>query len=213
MRQLEDSSSGIPRASRQQLLLLLGLIGLVLITVIAASGAGGWPAYLSAGGIGALMLGSAVRSRTRRPAGSATQQVEAGWTAVYTELARSRRHDRRFTIVGIPEAAWAPANADQLERADAGVTAATMLQTILRRSDRAWADGSMLYTLITDCDTQQSAGFMQRARATMPQLFRDTGLRVAVFPDDGITLGALLARLGADTEEPQRIIEGSSVTG
>jgi hypothetical protein len=181
------------------------------MAAVDSSGQSGWVANVAAGAALALVLGTAVRPRRARRAGSVMRQVEAGWTALQTELARSRRHDRRFAIVGIPELAWTAAAAAPAERGFAAASAATTVQGLIRRPDRAWADGSMLYVLLTDCDADQAATFMQRARAAMPQLFTNAGVKLVVFPDDGITLGALLSGLRPEPADERVPLEAPTV--
>jgi hypothetical protein len=123
------------------------------------------------------------------------QHVQDGWATVRTELARSRRHDRRFAIVGIPEAVWSPPSAEPPAKAQLGLDIAESVQAQVRRPDRAWVDDAMLHLLLTDCDQTQGRAFLERARAVMPQVFADDRVNLVIFPDDGITLGALVAAL------------------
>jgi hypothetical protein len=46
-----------------------------------------------------------------------------------------------------------------------------------------------------ECDRGEGQAFLERARSTMPHLFSDERVRLVVFPDDGVTLGALLTSL------------------
>lgn len=55
-----------------------------------------------------------------------------------------------------------------------------------------WRDGSVLHVLLTECDRRQAEVFLKHARAHMPQLLPASSVRVAVFPEDGVTVGALL---------------------
>ena len=80
-------------------------------------------------------------------------------------------------------------------RVERGLDAAAAVQSLVRRPDRAWVDGSLLHILLTDCDRPQGLAFLARASAAMPQLFADDRVKLVVFPDDGITSGALLAGL------------------
>jgi hypothetical protein len=202
MRRLEDPSRArIPAAPGLfvrwlALALLAGLAALV--TALVWQEIAAWPLYVAAGALGALFLVGVLRGRTVTDTGALIRQSEAGWAALHAELARSRRHDRRFAILTIPKGVWSAPDSTTEEGIDAGFRAATAVYGLLRRPDRAWTDGTTLHVLVTDCDRQQAWAFLQRARLGMPQLFAVEGVRLAIFPDDGITLGALLATAGAD---------------
>jgi hypothetical protein len=189
------------------LALLAGLAALV--TALVWQEIAAWPLYVAAGALGALFLVGALRGRTVTDMGALIRQSEAGWAALHAELARSRRHDRRFAILTIPKSVWSAPDGTAEDGIEAGLRAATDVYALLRRPDRAWTDGSSLHVLLTDCDRQQAWVFLQRARLGMPQLFADEGVRLAIFPEDGITLGALLAMAGADElATPIRATEG-----
>ncbi len=59
----------------------------------------------------------------------------------------------------------------------------------------------MLLVLLTDSDRAAGQGFLQRARSTMPQVFADPRVRLVAFPEDGVTLGALLTTIRGDAGE------------
>ena len=200
MRYLEDPSRAVtPVAGTLVRWLPLALVaGGVVLAVIVWQEFAAWPIYVAGGAHGAVTLGGALRSRSVAESSSLVRQSEAGWAALNGELARSRRHDRRFAIVAVPGDLWVAAGSDADHVVEAGLQAATAVQGLLRRPDVAWTDGSSLQVLLTDCDRQQADAFLERARASMPQLFADEKVRLAVFPDDGVTLGALLAAVGAD---------------
>jgi hypothetical protein len=135
---------------------------------------------------------------------SVAQHVQDGRAALQSELARSRRHDRQFAIVGIPDDLWwLPAVASE-DKAQLGVGVAESVQALVRRPDRAWVDGPMLHVLLTDCDRRRGLAFLERAGLAMPQLFMDDRVNLVVFPDDGITMGALVARLNGGPAGPLR---------
>ena len=212
MRHLEDPSrlrtSPAPDVLVRWLALAL-LAGLAaLVTALVWHEIAAWPLYVAAGALGALFLVGALRGRTVIDTSALIRQSEAGWAALHAELARSRRHDRRFAILTIPKSVWSAPDSSPDDGIAAGLRAATDVHALLRRPDRAWINGSALHVLLTDCDRQQAWAFLQRARLGMPQLFANEGLRMAVFPDDGITLAALMATSGADMEAaPIRVTE------
>jgi hypothetical protein len=201
MRYLEEPSRarllGAPRVLVRWLPVAL-LAGLVALAALTWQEVASWPVAMAAGALGAVALAGSMRRRTFSDTGALIRQSEAGWAALHAELARSRRHDRRFAIVTIPNAALSAPGSTSEEGLQAGLRAAADVHTLLRRPDRAWTDGSTFHVLLTDCDRQQAWAFLQRARAGMPQLFADARLRLAIFPDDGTTLGALLGTVRSD---------------
>lgn len=172
---------------------LAALLAFGALLIVFHQQAGPWLVALS-GGLAVLVSIAAVGAA--RPAvgeaGSFVRHVEAGWTGLRTELARSRRHDRKFTLVGVPDRVWCAPAEPPVINAEAALDVAQSVQSLVRRPDRAWADASMLHILLTDCDRDQGQAFLDRARIAMPQLFDDERVRLVVFPDDGITLGALV---------------------
>jgi hypothetical protein len=193
---LEQRSAVPGKAARW---LLFGLLAsLVLVAAFDAAEPVRWMAYVAAGALGALLL-TGLRGRSEHR--TLARQVRSGWETLQTELARSRRHDRRFVIVGVPGEVWTPPGGGQSDRDEAALRAAEAVQGILRRPDRTWPDGSMLLVLLTDSDRVAGQGFLQRARSTMPQVFADPRVRLVAFPDDGVTLGALLATIRGDVGE------------
>ena len=180
------------------------LLGWLLVVVIAAAGVvlaflemGAWLA-LAIGVLAAFAITALLRPRGDATSNSFVRHAESGWGYLRTELARSRRHDRRFAVVGIPADLWSPSTATSAERVEQGLDVAAAVQGFVRRPDRAWVDGTLLHVLLTDCDRQKGLAFLARARAAMPQLFADERVKLVVFPEDGITSGALLAGLEAD---------------
>jgi hypothetical protein len=193
--------SAIPGEGSLRWLLVVLLGGVILVAALDAIGTSSWVGYIAAGGFGALAVTIATRERTGTEPMSRARQIELGWDALRTELARSRRHDRRFVLVGVPDSVWTPADAGPSEMVQAGASASSAVQELVRRPDRAWADEAMLLVLLTDCDRAQGMAFLQRARATMPQVFGDERVRLVVFPDDGITLGGLMGTMRAAVGE------------
>jgi hypothetical protein len=147
------------------------------------------------------MAGLVVSRATEETDRVVAEHALGGWAAVQAELARSRRHDRRFAIVGIPQRIWS--RLAQSEETNApGFHVADSVQSLVRRPDRAWVDGPIVHVLLTDCDRRQGRAFIERAGIAMPQLFDGDRVKLVVFPDDGVTLGALVARLHDGAPEP-----------
>jgi hypothetical protein len=207
MRESDRSPVGSFRSQLGWLLVVLLAAGGVLLAVLEI---GAWLA-LAIGVLAAFAIVALLRPGTNVASTSFIRSAETGWGYMRTELARSRRHDRRFALVGIPTELWSPSTATPTEMGEVGLEAAGAVQRIIRRPDRAWVDGSLLHVLLTDCDRQKGLAFLARAKADMPHLFGDDRVKLVVFPDDGITTGALLAGLesdGVEAAEPAPSGEG-----
>lgn len=178
-----------------QLIVVALLAGVILAALIQSSGAGDWLLSVAAGAVGALAVAGVVWTRGGYGMTTAMRHAEVGWSALHSELARSRRHDRSFVLIAIPEEVWSTPEADHSERAVHGLSAAVSLHALLRTPDRAWTDGALFHVLLTECDREQADSFLSRARDQLPHLFPADKVRLAVFPKDGITVGALLAEL------------------
>ena len=197
MRESDRSPVGSFRSHLGWLLVVLLAAGGVLLAVLEISA---WLA-LAIGFLTAFAIVALLRPRTNVASTSLVRNAESGWGYMRTELARSRRHDRRFVLVGIPNELWSPSTAASTEMGEVGLEAAGAVQRIIRRPDRAWVDGSLLHVLLTDCDRQKGLAFLARAKGVIPHLFGDDRVKLVVFPDDGITTGALLAGLESDGVE------------
>lgn len=193
-RDADQPRLGTFRSQAGWLLVLLIAIGGVVLALV---GVWLWLVFAS-GALATAVAFSLVRPTAGNATTSLARHAETGWGYLRTELARSRRHDRRFAVVGVPDDLWAPHGASPDEKAGLGLALASNVQELIRRPDRAWVDGTRLHLLLTDCDRQKGLAFLSRARSAMPQLFADERVKLVVFPDDGITSGALLAGLETD---------------
>jgi hypothetical protein len=178
------------------------LVGWLLVLLVASGGVvlaifhlGLWLVF-AAGALATFAIVALLRPGADAASTSFARHAESGWGYLRTELARSRRHDRRFAVVGVPEEVWTPD--DAATKVEHGLDVAAAVQGLVRRPDRAWVDGARLHILLTDCDRPKGLAFLARARGAMPQLFADDRVKLVVFPDDGITSGALLSGLEAD---------------
>lgn len=195
MRETDGSPVGSLRTWTGWLLVLLVAAGGV---VVALFHVGLWLTF-AAGALATFAIFALLRPGAGPASSSFVRHAESGWGYLRTELARSRRHDRRFAVVGVPDEVWAVESEEGDAKVDRGLDVAAAVQSLVRRPDRAWVDGSRLHILLTDCDRQKGLAFLARARGAMPQLFADDRVKLVVFPDDGITSGALLSGLDGDT--------------
>jgi hypothetical protein len=173
-------------------------------TAIATAVGAGYVA--GQGGLGLLALGLLAVSGglavvvTRALAQEPAQRVLrlAGMDVFRRELDRSRRHRRSFALISLPfqetPTLW---ESDDPNGDGIAVTTLRLLGTALRITDAAWIQGDEILVLLPESDRATAEAFLARARAAAPDRFGDRA-GIALFPDDGITSGALLdaARLG-----------------
>jgi hypothetical protein len=143
---------------------------------------------------GAAALGLAVVATRVRQGSDDVRSLEAeravGWRDFHRELIRARRRAHPLALVRLPSAAPEPRSLlDVLAR----------VRGSLRRADAAWVDGSDVYVLLPE--TSREAAGPALARLTELGFVAERTPRLAVFPEDGLTSGALIAALagGAPT--------------
>lgn len=111
------------------------------------------------------------------------------WEELRRELLRSRRYRHVFVVARIP-------------RNGSSLTRASGLATFLRRTDRIWSVGDDVYVLLPETDRERAEALLTRIRREAPRVLPMEGVRVAVFPLEGVTVGAMLAALdGRDLDE------------
>ena len=149
-----------------------------------APGIGVWIALLGLGALVALF----VASREALPASTVTND-DAGWTEFRRELRRSRRGGRPLTLLRLP--------GDELPHdgpdgsADLG-TRARRLGLHLRLVDRTWVDDGSIYIMLPESPRAAADILLERIRAATPAQLPER-VRVATFPEDGLTSGAIIA--------------------
>lgn len=113
----------------------------------------------------------------------------SGAEALRRELDRARRHRRTFAVIRLPIAN----QLRLLDDATDGIADATLraLGTMLRVTDWAWVHEDAILVLLPEADRATAASFLDRARQVAPDRFSGPA-GIALFPDDGVTSGALL---------------------
>jgi hypothetical protein len=133
-----------------------------------------------------------------------SQLVSERWGPVQElqlELERSRRFGHPFALVGI----WCRPN--QRERWTLLREVASSLDGLVRRVDRVWIQGSGVYVLLPECNRTKLEATLARWRDPVARLLGEDAraqMSSVVFPDDGLTSGALLDALarGGQGETP-----------
>lgn len=149
-----------------------------------APGLGAGIALLGLGGLFALFLST--------PATSTDPVVatdDAGWTEFRRELRRSRRGGRPLTllrIAGDELPAYGPDGARDL------VARSRRIGLHLRLVDRTWVDDGSIYVLLPESPRSAANVLIARIRADAHDQLPEH-VRVATFPEDGLTSGAIIA--------------------
>jgi hypothetical protein len=151
-----------------------------------APGLGVWIAVVGFVGLVALLLWPPVRSTDL-----AVASDDAGWIEFRRELRRARRGGRPLTILRIAGDELPADGADG--RTDLGMHARA-LGLRLRIVDRTWVDDGSIYVLLPESPRVAADALIERIRADMPQELPER-IRVATFPENGLTSGAIIAAL------------------
>ena len=163
-----------------------GIAGLWL-----APGVGLWVAGVALVGLVALLLW---------PVGPSTDLAstteDAGWIEFRRELRRARRGGRPLTILRIAGADLPGGGAGATELG----TRARALGLRLRTVDRAWVDEGSIYVLLPESSRAAAEALIARIRADASEVLPEL-VRVATFPENGLTSGAIIAALDGGVVE------------
>ncbi len=113
----------------------------------------------------------------------------SGWEELWREMERCRRYGRQFSIARIP-AALTPHQPEARRR-----DRAREVSRMIRATDHAWFDGSAIYVLLPESGRAAGERMLKRVLSAVPDLGEIEAVRIAAFPTNGLTTGALLAFL------------------
>lgn len=119
----------------------------------------------------------------------------ARWTSseeLRLELSRSRRFGHGFVLIRIP----CRRKAD--EKWNWRRETATAVSSLLRSVDRVWTEGASVYLLLPECNRTMAEALLARIHEPLSKLLSEeesAAVASAVFPDDGVTSGALYEAL------------------
>jgi hypothetical protein len=116
----------------------------------------------------------------------------SGWERFGLELERSRRHARPLALLRLTRRRGEGSAAIDLDEVEAQV----------RAVDVAWSDRRHVYILLPETDRPALSRAIARLAASLPEI-AEAELRLAIYPDDGITSGALISRLDASAAAPR----------
>ncbi|MFN2418756.1 MAG: hypothetical protein ABR593_07515 [Candidatus Limnocylindria bacterium] len=135
------------------------------------------------GAIGLLLT----RDRGEWPMAAQGGSMVGDWEAFKREIDRSRRHERPLTLA----AASFPGTAIR-----GGLLAETVAQARrqMRSIDLLWYDGSGLWLLMPESHREGATTAIRRITEAAPAA-RTAVWRLVVFPEDALTVGALIKQL------------------
>lgn len=117
-----------------------------------------------------------------------------GRDAFRTELDRARRHRRTFALARLGLAEDAGIGTGSTGASGIDLATLDVVGSSLRITDHAWLEDGDVIVLLPESDRETAEAFAERVHAAAPDRF--TGrTSFAVFPDDGLTSGALLDAL------------------
>jgi hypothetical protein len=121
-------------------------------------------------------------------------QINRPWDAFRRELDRSRRFERRFALLRMPYNESASADSDQDDLATGDGLLGT-IRLVVRSIDEAWLADGNLYVLLPEASRASASHLVNRLRSILPDPAALNRIELAEFPDDGVTMGAVLAGL------------------
>ena len=137
------------------------------------------------------------------------------------EIERSRRYRHAFTLIRVSPAPF-PAHRMRMRpqrvgrsrhrRTDPLEELAAELRSCLRSGDVAWSDGTAVFVLLPETDAAGADAMLARLRRVALAWSGEPDLRVASFPEDGVTHHALRAAV-AHRKEPEAPRNGSGAGG
>lgn len=160
-----------------------GFVALLLVTVL-----------LALAGVAVRQTGTARTVRT-----SGTNHDD--WTPLARELDRARRYDHELALLQLTGQAI-EVDDTRLRTEDGPVG-----QLVLRRTDTVWGGPDRVQILVPELASRQLEGMLQRLHTAL-----DAGVevRVACFPDDGLTVQALVEALR--TPAPASTVDDARAT-
>ena len=112
------------------------------------------------------------------------------------EIERSRRYRHPLTLLRVAPGPSVPARLAGVRslghrRREPVDALAEVLSSCLRTGDVTWSDGAALFVLLPETDASGADAMLARFRRAAPGLADDTDVRVASFPEHGLTHHAL----------------------
>jgi hypothetical protein len=134
------------------------------------------------GALGIVALAIVLLTAPPETSAPALTSAEAGWAEFRREMRRARRGVKAMSILRIDPGVEDAALAVRSEQ----------VGTQLRLVDRTWVDDGSIYVLLPESSRTAADALISRIRATAADVL-PADVRIATFPDDGLTAGAIIA--------------------
>lgn len=186
--------------------LILGIVGMIAMAALVSDhNVRTWAIVMGFTTVAAIGYAAYQEKQAIRAVGIARRRLgSVPYDELRREMDRARRHERPFALARLRLASRSVANGSPLPLLDDARPA-------VRSTDRVWRTGRDLYVLMPETSKPGAEAIIGRALSVRPEL--STEWRIASFPSDGVTVGALFAELGAGaprgddlvpTEQPAR---------
>ena len=195
------------RAMQWRLLCAGSIVSLLSLAVLLLAGPDlADAALVGLGAVIALPLALAVAAAVLVPLGARrpvpVPRRHDGWESFEHELARSRRHEHPFVLIRIPPQKGRLASGGHVT-ARPSAPFAPAVAAFLRRIDVVWTDEDGTWVLLPESGRATGEAMLERLRVTAPSLVPEVGVRLAMFPEDGLTKAGLIehmTRVGATSD-------------
>ena len=184
--------------------LALTVAGLQVLAVLAWSVGIVPPTWLAASVMGSAFVAAVIAVSRPRPAPSELVSLHVDgdvWSAFERELARARRYKRSLALIRGP----IPGGT----RLTPPHELLTRVGESLRAVDTVWVQDEALWLLIPEADHEVAARVAERLAAT--DAIQPEAIRIASFPLDALTAGALISMVQRNQTGPIHLPVRSAV--
>lgn len=183
------------RAGISYVPVVLGLIGLLAgLALVSDHNVRTWAVVMSCTTLAAVGYGAYQEQRAQRAVRLARKRIgTVPYDEVRREMDRARRHERPLAIARLEFSkdgggfSSARQMLDELNKVGA--------RPLWRSTDRFWRDGRNLFLLLPETRAASALAMVERALRARSETVVDA--RVASFPENGVTVGALFQTLGS----------------
>jgi hypothetical protein len=182
--------------------LLLGIVALVaMLALVDDRNVRTWAVVIGFTSVASVGYGAYQEQRATRALSIARRRLgSAPYDELQREMDRARRHERPFALVRIrPRQA-----ARKALRSIFGPVDDVPRPSLVRSTDLVWRRGGDLYLLLPETASPGAETMLERAIGNIAEVAEE--YRVAAFPADGITVGALFATLSAGVPPAEDLV-------
>jgi len=186
----------MPRLGISYVPIVLGVVGLLAgLALVSDHNVRTWAVVMSCTTIAAVGYGAYQEQRAHRAIRIARLRVgSVPYDEVRREMDRARRHERPFALARVQFSVNAGGKAPSARWMMEQLSVASS-RRLWRSTDRFWRNGRSLYLILPETTARSAEAMVTRAVRERSDLL-ELGTIVA-FPEDGVTIGSLFARLGA----------------